>query len=275
LPLRFTHYGAKVGPLRESRDRAGFGTAAYTGKIPALITLAFSPLKGGLGMSPLFLYTLTMPVRLIIFDLDGTLIDSIADITDALNYALEPLHLLPLAPHEVKGMIGEGALRLVEKVSEKYGVDVDAKNIVRRYTERYALHLTDRTSLYPGTKETLEGLTLYNKAIISNKSEALSRGILDRFDLSGCFDMVVGADTIPDRKPSPAPVLHVLSAFRALPDEAVMVGDSEIDIMTGTAARVRTVAVTHGYGRSGFEKDADFVIAGLTSLPPLVRALDR
>lgn len=213
-------------------------------------------------------------MRLAIFDLDGTLIDSLNDITAALNCALLPLSLPTLAPARVAGMIGEGALKLVQQALETYHLNLDPGPIVRRYTDSYSSHLTELTTLYPAAKETLESLKFLRLAIVSNKSEALSRAILDSFRLLEYFDILVCADTIPERKPSPAPLFHALSSLGVPPESVVMVGDSEVDVTAGKAARVRTVAVTHGYGKPGFEKEADFVIPNLLPLPALIRSMD-
>ena len=215
-----------------------------------------------------------MAIRLIIFDLDGTLVDSIGDITDAVNYAFRPCGIGDLEPGEVAGMIGEGARELVRKICESRNVVFDKALILARYKERYAAHPTDRTVLYPFVIETLEKLTSCRKAIVSNKSEGLSRQILDRFGLLRFFDTIVCADTIPERKPSPAPVYYVLSALHAGPHEAVIVGDSEIDVMTGKASSIRSIAVTYGYGSPGFQKDADFVIDSFAPLAELITKIE-
>ena len=212
-----------------------------------------------------------MPVTTVIFDLDGTLIDSIRDITNALNYALRPFSVGPLSPGEAAGMIGEGAHKLVERVLNKYHLTLPVAPLVAAYTERYASHLTEQTMLYPGAVETLKALARYRIALVSNKTAALSQRILDYFGLGGYFEVMVCADTIPQRKPLPDPLLHVLTAQGVPVAQAVMVGDSEIDIMAGKACSMRTIAVTHGYGRRGFEKEADFVV---DSLPPVVSLIE-
>ena len=214
-----------------------------------------------------------MPVEVIIFDLDGTLIDSIEDITDALNHVFLSLLAAPLTPLEVSAMIGEGAHRLVERILQKYHLPLPVDPLVKQYTDRYAQHLTDRTTLYPGVSETLQQLASYRMALVSNKTEFLSRRILEAFGLASHFESVVCADTIPHRKPSPEPLLHALSTLRAPVGRAVMVGDSETDIAAAKACFMRAVAVTYGYGRPGFEEGADFSIDGFSRLAPLVKSL--
>ena len=216
-----------------------------------------------------------MPIRLVIFDLDGTLIDSIADITDALNRALRPYGVKNLARDEVAGMIGEGAEKLVRKVVAKYNLALDVEEVVKSYNDNYSSHLTDNTALYAGAIEALEDLKDCRKALVSNKSEAFSRRILKEFGLEKHFDMVVCADTLPERKPSPMPILYVTSTLGVRPEDTLIVGDSEIDILAGKASFIRTVALTHGYGKPGFHEDADFVITTLSQLKNVIAKIGK
>jgi phosphoglycolate phosphatase len=212
-----------------------------------------------------------MAIKLIIFDLDGTLINSIEDITNALNYAFEPFGVNHLTTDEVTTLIGEGPLKLVQDALTKRNLLLDANVLVTRFIGYYASHPVDRTVLYPGTREMLEMLKDLKMAIVTNKTEKLSFDILKKFDLDKYFDMVVAVDTIAERKPSPGPVIHVLLALNVAPEDTVIVGDSEIDIQTGKASFVRTVAITHGYGRNGFQREADFIIASLPELIDIVK----
>ncbi len=214
-----------------------------------------------------------MPIRLLIFDLDGTLVDSIQDITNALNYGFEPYGIEKLAASEVAGLVGEGSLKLVQKVLERNGLNADKQLVIKRFADYYRSHIVDNTKIYPGVAEMLAELKFCRKAVVSNKFEAFSKETLERLGLSGRFDMILGGDTISERKPSPAPVHHVLSELKVKPEQAVMVGDSEVDINTGRAASVRTVAVTYGYGRTGFEKEADFVIGSMAELARVVKSI--
>ena len=212
-----------------------------------------------------------MPVRLIIFDLDGTLVDSIEDITNALNFGFEEYGMPPLATAEVAGMVGEGSVRLVEKVIERNNLGADKRTVIKRFADYYGSHIADYTKPYPGVSEALQEMAHCRKAVVSNKLEVFSKETLDRLGLSKYFDIVVGGDGTPERKPSPIPVQHVLSTLGVKPEETIIVGDSEIDIKTGKAASVKTVAVTYGYGRPGFEKEADFVIKNLSELVDIVK----
>lgn len=212
-----------------------------------------------------------MAIKLIIFDLDGTLINSIEDITNALNYAFGPCGISDLTTSEVTKLIGEGPLKLVQDVLTERNLVADKEMLVTRFLDYYVSHPADKTVLYPGTREMLETLKGLKMAIVTNKTEEISREILKKFELDTYFDMVVAVDTIAERKPSPGPVMHVLSAFNVVPKDAIIVGDSTIDIQTGRASFIRTVAVTHGYGRDGFQKKADFVIGSLPELIDIVK----
>ena len=212
-----------------------------------------------------------MAIKLIIFDLDCTLIDSIGDITNALNYAFKPFDVDDLTPEEVAPLIGEGPSKLIQDALAKHNLSSDTVALVTQFLNYYAAHPTDKTAPYPGAREMLEALNALKMVIVTNKTEGISRKTLKAFDLDIYFDMIVGVDTMAERKPSPMPVMHVLSAFNIVPEEAIIVGDSDIDIQTGKASSVQTVAVTHGYGRNGFQKKADFVISSLPELVDIVK----
>lgn len=213
-----------------------------------------------------------MPVKLIIFDLDGTLIDSSIDITNAINYSIEPYGGRLLTADETISLVGEGMTRLIEKLMEMNDITADRDVILDRFVEHYASHLTDNSPAYPGVNETLKALSGYKKAVISNKRETLSQRILDELGLSVHFDLIVGSDTTPERKPSPVPVRYVLSKFDVQPEEAVIVGDSNFDIEAGKAAGIGTIAVTYGYRPVEMLKEADFMI---NSMSGLVGVIDR
>ena len=212
-----------------------------------------------------------MAIKLSIFDLDGTLINSIEDITNALNHAFGPYGVNDLTATEVTAMIGEGPSKLIQDVLTERNLVADKEMLVARFLDYYESHPTDETALYPGTREMLETLKDLKMAVVTNKTEELSRKVLEKFELDTYFGMVVAIDTIVERKPSPVPVMHVLSAFKVAPENAIIVGDSTIDIQTGKASSVRTVAVTHGYGRNGFQEGADFVIGNLLELIDIVK----
>lgn len=213
-----------------------------------------------------------MPIQLVIFDLDGTLIDSRIDITNALNYALEPYSFAQLSVEETVKMIGEGITRLIEKLVGERDTPMKA-DVTERFLAYYTQHILDYTKEYPGVRDTLETLNSYQKAVISNKKESLSRRVLDGLGLLHYFSVIIGSDTTPQRKPSPVPILKVLSELHVQPRQAVIVGDSNYDVDAGKAAGITTVAVTYGYRPRKVIAHADFLIDRMDDLVPLLRKI--
>lgn len=221
-----------------------------------------------------------MTVKLIIFDLDGTLIDSSVDITNAINHAITPYSIEPLTPKETISLVGEGIMRLMERIIEnKKSQDrqqlqsIDRDVLVSKFLEYYSEHLLDNTTIYPGVKEMLEGLKGYKKAVISNKRETLSVKLLNDLGLLQYIELVVGSDTTPERKPSPLPILYVLSKLNINNREAVIVGDSNFDIEAGKRANIKTIGVTYGYRPAQSLRGSDFLIASMDELQNVLALL--
>src|SRR5271169_4409666 len=214
-----------------------------------------------------------MSLKLVIFDLDGTLIDSSADIANAINYAIGPYRVKPVTVQETIGLLGEGISRLMERIIDKEGIKADKDLLIERFLDYYSTHLTDNTTVYPGVREVLAQMPACRKAVISNKRESLSIKILEKLGLSAFFDMIAGSDTTEERKPSPVPVRHVLSMLGILPEEAVIVGDSNYDIEAGKAAGIKTVAVTYGYRSRDLLQGADFIINKMEELMKILKKI--
>jgi phosphoglycolate phosphatase len=212
-----------------------------------------------------------MSIQLLLLDLDGTLVDTITDITKALNHGLSSAGIMELSIEETKKLVGEGITKLIEKVvgEEKKQLREEVKN---KFLGYYQDHLIDYSSAYPSVKETLTRLADYRKAVISNKREQLSKGILHKLGLLEYFDLIVGSDTAPQKKPSAVPVLYVLQKLGIKRGEAVMVGDSNLDVEAGKKAGVMTVAVTYGYRERKDLLAADYLIDKFSELPAV---LDR
>lgn len=214
-----------------------------------------------------------MSIKLIIFDLDGTLVDSSIDITNALNYSLEPYSLKKLTIDDTMKLVGEGISRLIEKAMGDGGAAA-LDSATKRFLEHYTRHILDYTKAYPGVKETLERLINFNKAVISNKKENLSRVVLEGLGLLQYFDVIVGSDSAPEKKPSPVPVLKVLSDLQIESADAVIVGDSNYDVDAGKAAGVTTIAVTYGYRPREVIAHADHLIDRMTDLVALIERIN-
>lgn len=214
-----------------------------------------------------------MSLSLIIFDLDGTLVDSSADICGALNYALTPYGLSEVSIEETISLVGEGATALVGKVIRQKAPGLDLPVVMKRFLEHYSAHMTDASAPYPGVVEALERLSSFRKAVVSNKLEAFSIQLLQSLGLLKYFNYVSGGDTSSEKKPSPIPIIEVLSRFDALPRDALFVGDSIYDMRAAKAAGLRAVAVLYGYGPPGFSEEADYTIDRIGDLVDIVTRL--
>ncbi len=212
-------------------------------------------------------------LKLLIFDLDGTLADTSRDITDSINFALEPFDKKPYSVEEIKAMVGSGITSLIRSLTvsddpAKAGHSESNRfeNAVKRFLDYYSAHLLDKTVAYPGVKETLLKLGHYRKTVLSNKREEYSIKILAGLGILDSLDAVFGSDSLSEKKPSPVPVLEILDRFAVSGDEAVIIGDSNFDIEAGRAAGLRSIAVTYGFRSRETLKDADFMINGFGEL---------
>ncbi|GAB6184081.1 HAD-IA family hydrolase [Thermodesulfovibrio hydrogeniphilus] len=211
-----------------------------------------------------------MKTELIIFDLDGTLVDSCEDIRQALNYCFAKKGIKGFSYEEVRQMVGEGVNRLIEKALSARNVSMPIQELLDCFVSYYHEHIADFSQLYPDVRETLEALEDFKKAVISNKLTALTIKTMEHLDILKYFDFVAGSDTFSERKPSPLPIFETIKKFNTSPDKTIIVGDSDIDIQTGKAAGVKVVAVTYGYRDRELLQDADFIIDRLSALKNII-----
>jgi len=188
-------------------------------------------------------------VRAALFDLDGTLVDSLDDLTDAVNHMLSGFGRPPLAVSSVRRLVGKGAHNLVRRALETESEEEIARGIESFVTYNRA-HVVDKSVLYPGVRETLHHLADngIRMAVISNKHEALCRLIMEALGIARLFEIICGGDTYPELKPSPLPLLRVMERLGIAARETAMVGDSINDIQAGQQAGVATIGCTWGYG---------------------------
>lgn len=191
------------------------------------------------------------PCRLFLFDLDGTLIDSKADIANSVNLVLAKLDLPPLPVSRIVDFVGKGVKKLLERVLIEIHHREPEEGIVQQgiefFREEYGKHLLDNTCLCRNVAETLNRLSWADLAVVSNKPERYSRPILEGLEIADRFIAILGEETTHAYKPDPAPLKVAMEFCGAVPSETVMVGDSSIDIEAGKAAGVTTCAVTGGY----------------------------
>jgi phosphoglycolate phosphatase len=180
--------------------------------------------------------------RLAVFDLDGTLVDSLDDLHASVNHALATVGLAPRTREEVRGFVGEGARVLLVRATAPHADLVEPA--LAAWRRHYGAHCLDRTRPYPGI-EALLARARRPLAVHTNKPGAMARKILDGLGLLPRFVAVVGGDDAP-RKPDPAGLLGIMARIGASPGDTVLVGDSRHDVATARAAGVAMVAVTWG-----------------------------
>ncbi|WP_292656308.1 phosphoglycolate phosphatase [Nitratifractor sp.] len=208
--------------------------------------------------------------ELLLFDLDGTLIDSVPDLAKALNATLEELDLRTYDEATIRTWIGNGAAMLLKRgLLGKREIDREPERELfdraqALFLERYAAVLNDATGLYPEVGETLRILRErgYRMAIVTNKPSQFVAPILENLGIDAFFERVVGGEDLPRKKPDPLPLLHCCEASGCRPERAVMIGDSSNDILAAQAAGIPVIAVAYGYdaGRSVRELGADAVV---------------
>ena len=193
-----------------------------------------------------------MTTRAVIFDLDGTLVDTAPDLMAATNHVLALLRRRPITMPEVRTFVGRGARILIERGVAATGDAIDEASLTYYHAEflrHYEGHTADRSEIFPGVVALLKRLadSGIKAGVCTNKPEDLSRLLLDTLDLSRFFGAVVGPDTIGIAKPNAAPYLEAVRRLGVEPQHSIMVGDSDVDILTARAAKVPVIAVTFGY----------------------------
>lgn len=216
--------------------------------------------------------------RAVLFDLDGTLIDSAPDITSAVNELLEKYKLPPLLLTQVKAMIGEGVKKLVARAFAASGMPLSPDRLEeanRTMAGIYARNLTGLTELMPGAAEALAQLHVLGVrlGLVTNKPQLAARSVLLHFRLAERFAVIVGGDAVLRGKPSPDPLLFALEQLDASPEDALMVGDSATDMAAARAAGMPVVLVRGGYSRQPVDTlGADMICDSLFELPHVVRS---
>ncbi len=193
--------------------------------------------------------------KLLLFDLDGTLIDSAPDLSYSVNLMLEQLGREHFDDATIHGWVGNGARTLVSRAlsgSVEIDTTLDAELLERAleiFLHYYHENICVKTQLYEGVKETLHALSQagYKMAVVTNKPYAFVSPILEKLALTEFFEMFLGGDSLEKRKPDAQPLLHVCKTLGIDVDDAVMIGDSKNDIIAAQRAGMQSIGVSYGY----------------------------
>jgi phosphoglycolate phosphatase len=204
-----------------------------------------------------------MSINTFLFDLDGTLVDSIPDLTKAINLLREELDLPAVTSDQVRGYVGDGVGLLLQRALPE---ELFNQNRRKRFMEIYTEHLTDETVIYPGI---IEFLTMHSDkpmAVVTNKPQHLADILVERLGLSPFFLHVIGAELALQRKPHPDMVHHALKLLDCDPERTVLLGDHHVDLRAAHAAKVKSCFCHWGLGHDdGLQ--ADFQADQATDLP--------
>ena len=209
----------------------------------------------------------------IVWDLDGTLVDSATDLATALNTLLNEQGQHAHTVANVRPMIGGGVAKLIERGFRAAGAPLDEANrdaLVPLFMEIYTACATDNTALIPHSRDVLNHFyhAGTKQGLCTNKPYSVTQLILNSLDISGFFGSVVGGDSTSMRKPDPLPLLTCLEELGVLPENAVMVGDSGADVGAARAAKVPVILVPDGYtGVPAVSLGADYVVGNLADIP--------
>ncbi len=218
-------------------------------------------------------------VGAVVLDLDGTLLDTADDLAVAANAMLQDLGLGPLPEAVIRKYIGKGLQNLVTRclaeASGREPAPAEVERALAAFEPHYAENLCVRTRPYPGVLEGLEGLQAQGLplACVTNKVERFTRPLLRQAGLARYFDLVLGGDSLPRKKPDPMPLLYTAEHFGLAPAQLLLVGDSPNDTQAARAAGCPVVCVPYGYneGTEVQELDCDAIVAGVHEVPRLVR----
>ncbi len=211
--------------------------------------------------------------KTLVFDLDGTLVDSAPDIAAAVNALFAELALPEVELALIRRMIGDGAPVLLERALAHVGAVHTAADLMPRFSVHYGENAVRLTTVYPAVVETLTQLRDLGcrLGVCTNKPIGPTRAVLEALGLDSLIEAVVGGDSLPQRKPAPEPLLAVIDALGGTPDNAVLIGDSAVDLACAAAAGVPAIIIPSGYGMA--EPKAAIIAAGFAELPRVIAEL--
>ena len=209
---------------------------------------------------------------MLIFDLDGTLVDSKKDLTASVNHVRLTFGFPQLTEREIAGYIGDGAQMLIRRALGPEVSEADVQSGLQQFLSYYREHMLDQSVLYPGVEEALKRLRDFRLAVLTNKPIRFSRMMLEGLGILRCFTAVYGGNSFDRKKPDPVGIFQILSDTNGEAEHAWMIGDSAVDVLTGRNAGVKTCGVSWGYATESFERTPpDFLIDRVEQLESLVR----
>ena len=204
---------------------------------------------------------------LFVFDLDGTLADTREDISDSVNHALEACGRPPVDVETVTRFVGDGARMLIERALGPGAPEASITSALEQFLAHYRDGCVRKTRLYPGVRETLEGLRGRDLAVLTNKPLFHSRKILARLGIEAFFRRIEGGDSVPAKKPDPSGLRLIAETLNRGLSRTLVVGDSSVDVRTAHAAGSRAAFVTYGFRpESRSEEPPDFILGSLSEL---------
>jgi phosphoglycolate phosphatase len=212
-------------------------------------------------------------VNVLIFDLDGTLIDSKLDLALAVNAMLK-FSGRPASTHEeIYSLVGNGAPTLVRRALGESATDAEVDASLAYFLSYYREHMLDNTVLYPGVMECLGAVEKYSMAVLTNKPVRFSVAIIEGLGIAKYFRYVYGGNSFEKKKPDPIGVETLLRDFKASPTQGMVIGDSDVDIQTARNAGTWACGVTYGLGSERLpECGPDLLLDNLTELPKILRS---
>ena len=217
--------------------------------------------------------------KTIIFDLDGTLVDTAPDLMAALNVVLKEAGHRTLDSAELRSLVGFGVRPLFMRAFEKTGAALSEEQLLKHSEEflrHYRDNIANESRAFPHVVETLESLKSdgFHLGVCTNKPHDLTELLLDKLDLAGHFGAVIGAGRTPINKPNPGHILDVVSALEGNVKRTVMVGDSAVDVAAAKAAAIPVIVMSYGYTiEPAHELGADVTTGDFTDVPALVAKL--
>ncbi|MDH3526273.1 MAG: phosphoglycolate phosphatase [Gammaproteobacteria bacterium] len=216
--------------------------------------------------------------EMILIDVDGTLVDSVPDLAYCVDAMMAKLGGPPRGEDEVRNWVGNGVERLVQRaLTGSLDGEPDAADFERAYPlflDLYADNTSKRSCLYPGVRAGVDMLKAagYPLGCVTNKAAQFTEPLLKDLGLYGDFSIVISGDTLPKKKPDPAPLLHAAEFFGCAPEAALMIGDSVSDVRAARAAGFRIICMSYGYNHGVDIRDAqpDAVVDRMTEILPLL-----